>query len=153
MTKAGRVSPAPEDDVEQLLLEKVKELEATYVQWQNDPKQSVTVDSPAVEFFRSKLGYVKSTPPEGAKKKSVKHELPETQEYADAVAQIVETIELELQEFPVMKERMLDMVKQEFEPEETVHTPPTKEDDLSPYGEDWSMADGAARGRKERPVR
>ena len=55
------------------------------------------------------------------------------------------------------KDRLLDMVKQEFEPEETVVTP-TKEGDLSPYNEDWSMADkgpGGAhtRDRKARPVR
>ena len=57
------------------------------------------MDSPAAEFFRSKLGYVKSPPPEGVKRESVKHELPKTEECAGAIAQIVETIEFKLQEF------------------------------------------------------
>jgi hypothetical protein len=48
-------------------------------------------------------------------------------------------------------------VKEEFEPEETVVTP-TKEEGLSPYSEDWSMADKGtgstrSRDRKAHPVR
>ena len=117
----------------------VKKLESAYVQWQNDPSQPVAVDSPAVEFFQSK-------------------EVRATHGYADAFAHIVEIVKFKMQDFPVIRDRMLDMVTQEYKPEETVLQTTPKDEDLSPYGEDWAMADrvpgGAhAQDREVRPVR